>query len=53
MFNQGTVPIAKILPPLVAVRLALHGKINAELGFIVPMARIARLFPVMALGLVQ
>ena len=53
MFNQGSVPIAKILPPLVAVRLALHGKINAELGFIVPMARIARLFPVMALGLVQ
>ena len=28
-------------PPLVVVRLALHSKINAELGFIVPMACIA------------
>ena len=53
MLDQGTVSVAKILPPLVVVRLALHSKINAELGFIVPMTCITRLFPVMALGLVQ
>ena len=35
MLDQGTVSVAKILPPLVVVRLALHSKINAELGFIV------------------
>ena len=53
MLDQGTAPVAKVLPPLVAVRLALHGKINAELGLVVPMARIARLLPVMASGAVQ
>ena len=53
MLDQGTVPVAKVLPPLVAVRLALHGKVNAELGLVVPMARIARLLPFMASGAVQ
>ena len=38
MLDQGTVAVAKVLPSLVAVRLALHGKINAELGLVVPMA---------------
>ena len=32
----------KSLPPLVVVRLA-HGKVNAELGLVVPMARMAQL----------
>ena len=53
MLDQGTVPVAKVLPSLVAVRLALHGKINAELGLVVPMTRIARLLPFMASGAVQ
>ena len=53
MLDQGTVPVAKVLPSLVAVRLALHGKINAELGFVVPMAYIARLLPFVAAGAVQ
>ena len=53
MLDQGTVPVTKVLPSLVAVRLALHGKINAELGLVVPMARIARLLPFMASGAVQ
>ena len=53
MLNQGTVPIAKVLPPLVVVRLALHGKVNAEPGLVVPASRIARLFSAAALGLVQ
>ena len=53
MLDQGTVPVAKVLPSLVAVRLALHGKVNAELGLVVPMARIARLLPFMASGAVQ
>ena len=53
MLDQGTVPVAKVLPSLVAVRLALHGKVNAELGLVVPMARIARLLPFMASGTVQ
>jgi hypothetical protein len=53
MLDQGTVPVAKVLPSLVAVRLALHGKVNAEPGLVVPMARIARLLPFMASGTVQ
>ena len=35
MFDQGTVPISKILPPLVAVRLALKDTVNAERGFVI------------------
>ena len=53
MLDQGTVPVAKILPPLVAVRLSLHGKVNAELGLVVPAPGVSWLFPVMALGRVQ
>ena len=35
MLDQGTVPIAKILPSLVVVRLAVHGEVNAELGLVI------------------
>ena len=49
---QALVEVGK-LRRLRQVVLALHGKINAELGLVVPMARIARLLPVMASGAVQ
>ena len=32
MLDQRTVAVAKVLPSLVVVRLALKGEINAELG---------------------
>ena len=35
MLNQGTVPIAKILPSLVVIRLAVHGEVDAELGLVI------------------
>ena len=35
MLDQGTVPVAKVLPPLVVVRLAVHGEVNAELGLVI------------------
>ena len=35
---QGTVPVAKILPPLVIVRLSPERKVNAELGLIIAHA---------------
>ncbi len=35
MLDQGTVPVAKVLPPLVVVRLAVHGEVDAELGLVV------------------
>ena len=38
MLDQGTVPVAKILPPGIAVGLALECKVNAEVGFIVVAA---------------
>ena len=53
MLDQGTIAVAKILPPLVVVRLALHRKINAELGFIVPAPRVVWMFPFQAFGTVQ
>ena len=31
---QGTVPVTKVLPPLVLIRLAPESKINAELGLV-------------------
>ena len=53
MLDQGTVAVATVLPPLVVVRLALHRKINAELGLIVPAPRVVWLFPFQAFGTVQ
>ena len=53
VLNQRAVPLTKILPPLVAVRLAVQGKINTECGLVVPAARVAVLFPVRVLGGVQ
>ena len=38
---QGTVPVAKILPPLVIVRLSPESKVNAELGLVI--ARLLKL----------
>ena len=38
MLNQGTVPVAKILPPGIAVRLSLECEINAEVGLIIVAA---------------
>ena len=38
MLNQGTVPVAKILPPGIAVRLSLECKINAEVGLVIVAA---------------
>ena len=35
---QRTVPVAKVLPPLVIVRLAPESKINAELGLVIAHA---------------
>ena len=35
MLNQGTVPVAKVLPPGIAVRLSLECKINAEVGLVI------------------
>ncbi len=35
MLDQGTVPVAKVLPPLVVVRLAVHGEVDAELGLVI------------------
>ena len=35
MLDQGTVPVAKVLPSLVVVRLAVHGEVNAELGLVI------------------
>ena len=45
MLDQGTVPVAKILPPLVVVRLPLKREVNAELGLVIPASRIVWLFP--------
>ena len=53
MLDQGTVPIAKILPPLVVVRLSLKREINAELGLVVPAPRVVGLFPFQPFGTVQ
>ena len=53
MLNQGTVPVAKILPPLVVIRLPLKREVNAELGFVVPAPRMVCLFPFKAFGTVQ
>jgi len=53
VLNQRAVPIPEILPPLVVVRLAVQDKINAKRGFVVPVARVAVLFPVRVLGGVQ
>ena len=38
MLNQGTVPISKILPPGIAVRLSLECKVNAEVGLVIVAA---------------
>ena len=38
MLYQRTVPVAKVLPPLVVVRLAPESKINAELGLVIAHA---------------
>lgn len=38
MLNQGTVPVAKALPPGIAVRLSLECKINAEVGLVIVAA---------------
>ena len=53
MLNQRALSVTKILPPLVAVRLAVQSKINTECGLVVPAARVAALFPVRVLGCVQ
>ena len=53
MLDQGTVPVAKILPPLVVVRLPLKREVNAELGLVVPAPRIVWLLPFKAFGTVQ
>jgi len=53
MLNQRTLSVTKILPSLVVVGLAVHGKINTECGLVVPAARVAVLFPVRVLGGVQ
>ena len=41
MVDQGTVPISKVLPSLVAVRLPSECKINAKLGLVI--ARVCRI----------
>ena len=53
MLHQRALSITKILPPLVAVRLAVQGKINAECSLIVPAALVTVLFPFCVLGRVQ
>ena len=53
MLDQGTVAVAKILPPLVVVRLPLKREVNAELGFVVPAPHMVWLFPFKAFGTVQ
>ena len=53
MLNQRTLSVTKILPPLIVVRLTVQGKINAKRGFVVPVARVAILFPFCVLGGVQ
>ena len=42
LLDQGTVPISKVLPSFVAVRLTLKNAVNAELGFVI--AHIFRVF---------
>ena len=53
MLDQGTVAVAKILPPLVVVRLPLKREVNAELGFVVPAPRMVWLLPFKAFGTVH
>ena len=50
MLDQRTVAVAKVLPSLVVVRLALKGEINAELGFVVPASLVVGLLSFIAFG---
>ena len=53
VLNQRAVTITEILPALVVIRLAIHSKINAERGLVVPAACITVFFPFRMLGCVQ
>ena len=53
MVDQSAVPVAKVLPSLVAVTFPVECAVNAEFGFIVPAACIARLLTLGTLLIVQ
>ena len=53
MVDQSAVPVAKVLPSLVAVTFPVKCAVNAEFGFIVPAACIARLLTLGTLFIVQ
>ena len=53
MLNQRTLSVTKILPSLVVIGLAVHSKINAERGLVVPATCITVFFPFRMLGCVQ
>ena len=53
MVDQSAVPVAKVLPSLVAVTFPVKCAVNAEFGFIVPAACVARLLTLGTLFIVQ
>ena len=53
MVDQSAVPVAKVLPPLVAVTFPVECAVNAEFGFIVPAACVTGLLTLGTLFLVQ
>ena len=53
MVDQSAVPVAKVLPSLVAVAFPVECAVNAEFGFIVPAACVARLLTLGTLFIVQ
>ena len=53
MVDQSAVPVAKVLPPLVAVTFPVECAVNAEFGFIVPAACVTGLLTLRTLFLVQ
>ena len=53
MVDQSAVPVAKVLPPLVAVTFPVECAVNAEFGFIVPAACVTGLLALRALFIVQ
>ena len=53
MVDQSAVPVAKVLPPLVAVTFPVECAVNAEFGFIVPAACVTGLLTLGTLFIVQ
>ena len=51
--ESESLPVTKILPPLVVIGLAVQGKINAECGLVVPAACVTVFLPFRVLGGVQ